>query len=126
MYRLVVIGIRVMLIFSGRRLPFTRTISLGCAGGRLLRMGVFDLFRLNTVRPTAAAFSAPDALNPVLAYPPAADPQQCGDPTIAISTILGSKSDNGLGQRVLVSTSRRDVALGAPRLADDPAGMSLR
>jgi hypothetical protein len=72
------------------------------------------------------ALPAPDALNPVLAHPPAADPQQCGDPAIAVTTILRRKRDNGLGQRILVSTNRGNVALGAPRLADDPAGMSLR
>ena len=72
------------------------------------------------------ALTAPDALDPVLANLPATGPQQRSYPAVAVAPVLGRQGDNGLGQHILVSPDRRDIALGSPRLADDPASMAFR
>jgi hypothetical protein len=57
---------------------------------------------------------------------PATRPQQRGNPAVAIAPVLGRQGDNDLGQHILVSPDRRDIVLGSPRLADDPASMAFR
>jgi hypothetical protein len=42
------------------------------------------------------ALSAPDALNPVLAYPPATGPQQSRNPAIAVVPMLRRQGDDSL------------------------------
>ena len=70
--------------------------------------------------------TAPDALDPVTTYVPARFFQQRVDPSIAVSTILGSQRNNGLCQRIFVSTQNDRVTLRATRLANEPAGLALR
>ncbi len=62
-------------------------------------------------------------MNPVLAHRPAACRQQRGDAAVAVAPVLGRQGDDGAGQRILV---RQHVALRAPVLADDPAGVTFR
>ena len=64
-------------------------------------------------------------MNPVLTYRPARCLQQRGDTAVAVASVLGRQGDEGAGQRILVSRYRRHVALRAPVLADDPAGMAF-
>ena len=71
------------------------------------------------------ALPAPDPLNPILPHSPAAYLQQRRDPTVTVAAIFGGKSDNGSGERILVSTNRGNITLCSLRLADDPAGMTF-
>jgi len=70
--------------------------------------------------------ATPDALNPILAHAPACDPQQGGDPSIAVTTIFGSEGDDGSRQCILIGPHRRNIALRPAVLADDAAGVTLR
>jgi len=79
-----------------------------------------------TRRSRSKALTAPDALDPVVANLPATGPQQRGNPAVAMALVLGRQGDNGLGKHILVNPDRGDIALGSPRLADDPASMAFR
>lgn len=70
--------------------------------------------------------TTPDPLNPVLAHLPPGCLQQRGDTAVTVASVLGRQGDDGAGQRILVSRYRGHVALRAPVLADDPAGVALR
>ena len=45
---------------------------------------------------------------------------------LAVSTVLRCQRDNGLRQRVFISTDNGGVTLRSARLIDNPAGMTLR
>jgi hypothetical protein len=66
--------------------------------------------------------TAPDALDPVLAYLNPAFVQQGRDTAVAVPAIFGGKVDNVAGQIILVGLERGKVSLRSPRLPDDPAG----
>lgn len=68
---------------------------------------------------------APDALNAVLANPPAAGSQQRCDLAVAAATIPKRQGDTALVS-ASISTDRGDVTLCPTPLADDPAGGALR
>ena len=70
--------------------------------------------------------ATPDALNPILAHLPPVCLQQSRDAAVAVAPILGRQGDDGAGQRILVGRQRRHVALRAPMLADNPAGVTFR
>ena len=65
-------------------------------------------------------------MNPVLAHRPAACLQQGGDAAVAVAPVFGRQGDDGAGQLILVGQHGRHVALRAPVLADDPAGVTFR
>ena len=65
-------------------------------------------------------------MNPVLAYLPSRCLQQRGDAAVAVASVLGRQGDDGTGQRILVGRHGGHVALRAPVLADDPAGVTFR
>jgi hypothetical protein len=69
--------------------------------------------------------AAPDPLHPVGADLPACLVEQLGDPAIAIAAVLDRKSQDGLSQCVFISSNNQVVTLGAPWLANEPAGMTL-
>ena len=87
------------------------------------------------VQPQPAAWSmllrdlepltTPDPLNPVLAHLPPSCLQQRGDAAVAVASVLRRQGDDGAGQRILVSWHGGHVALRAPVLANDPAGMAF-
>jgi hypothetical protein len=70
--------------------------------------------------------TAPDPLHPITADVPPGFVQQCLDPAIAVPAILGCQGDNGLRQRIFISTDNGGVTLRSARLTDNPAGMTLR
>ena len=88
------------------------------------------------VQPEAAAglvllrdlqpLTTPDALNPILPHLPAVCLQQRGDAAVAIAPVLGRQGVNGAGQCIFVGQHGLHVALRAPMLADDPAGVTFR
>ena len=65
-------------------------------------------------------------MNPVLAYLPSRGLQQRGEAAVAVASVLGRQGDDGTGQRILVGRHGGHVALRAPVLADDPAGVTFR
>src|SRR5277367_778589 len=70
-------------------------------------------------------FTTPDALDPVLAHPPARSLQQRRDPAIAIAAILISQLENRSGECILVFALYRYQTLRASWLIHQPARMSL-
>ena len=48
------------------------------------------------------------------------------DPTIAVSAVLGCQRNNGLRQRIFISTNNGGVTLRSAWLTDHPAGMTFR
>ena len=69
--------------------------------------------------------ATPDALDPVLPHLPPSRLKQRGNAAIAVASILGREGNDGAGQHILVGRHRRHVALRAPVLANDPAGMAF-
>ena len=78
-----------------------------------------------TPRPRTLPLTTPDPLNPVLAHLPPSCLQQRGDAAVAVASVLRRQGDDGAGQRILVSWHGGHVALRAPVLANDPAGMAF-
>ena len=70
--------------------------------------------------------TAPDPLHPIAADVPPGFVQQCLDPAIAVPAVLRCQRDNGLRQRIFISTDNGGVTLRSAGLTDDPAGMTLR
>ena len=48
------------------------------------------------------------------------------DASVTVTSVLRSQRDNGLCQRIFVSTQNDRVTLRATRLANEPAGLTLR
>ena len=69
--------------------------------------------------------ATPDALNPILAHLPPGRLQQRGDAAVIVAAVLGRQGNDGAGQRILVGRHGGHVALRAPVLANDPAGMAF-
>ena len=65
-------------------------------------------------------------MNPILAHLPAVCLQQRGDAAVAVAPVLGRQGNDGPGQFILVGQHGRHVALRAPMLTDDPAGVTFR
>ena len=70
--------------------------------------------------------TAPDPLHTITAHIPPGIVQQCLDPAIAIAPILRCQRNNGLRQRIFVSTNNGGVTLRSAWLTDKPAGMTFR
>ena len=70
--------------------------------------------------------TAPDPLHAITANLPTSLDQKCGDPPVAIASILRGKSNDRSSQRILASSDSACVSLRAARLVDDPAGMTFR
>ena len=70
-------------------------------------------------------FTSPDAVDALLIHVPTIAPQQGRDPAIPISTMPRGKFDNGICQRLLVTTKRSWFALCGAMLADHAAGSAL-
>src|SRR5271170_1254580 len=89
-------------LFSLRRTqPHTRSVMEPQPASWLLLLG--------NLQP----FTAPDAFDSVLAYPPAGSLQQRRDAAIAVAAIFTGQLDNGPGQCIFVLTLCRLVALRA-------------
>jgi len=67
----------------------------------------------------------PDAPHSLDVDWPAIGPQQCGDPTVAITAIRGCKANGGLGQGILIVPQDRPVPLGRTMLTQNLARPSL-
>ena len=52
--------------------------------------------------------------------------QQRLDPTITVPAVLRCETNNGLRQRIFISTDNGGVTLRSAWLTDNPAGMTLR
>jgi hypothetical protein len=94
--------------------PNARSVVQPQAASRLLSLGDFQ------------ALPAPDATDAVFANIPPSLVEEGRDPAIAIPTILRAQGDDGLRQRIFISSNRGNVALRSPRLADQPARMTFR
>jgi hypothetical protein len=79
------------------------------------------LLLLRYLRP----FTTPDSLHPILAHLPACMLEQRGDAAIAISPVLLSQGDNGLGKSIFVFSLCGSVALRAAWLVHQSARPTL-
>ena len=69
--------------------------------------------------------TAPDPLHAITTDPPASLDQQCGDPAIAIASVLRSQSDNRSRQRILIRSDDCRVSLRSAWLANNPASLAF-
>ncbi len=70
--------------------------------------------------------AAPDALHAVLTDRKAAQLEHRGDAPVAIAAVSAGKGEDLLRERVFIGSLDRVVALGAPRLTQNAAGLALR
>ena len=68
----------------------------------------------------------PDPLDTLGIHRPTLGPQHRRDPAIAIAAIPGGEPDDVGGQRLLICSAFRRLALGRTMLAQNPAGKALR
>jgi len=71
------------------------------------------------------SFTSPQAFDPLVVHQPACIPQQCGNPTIAVSTILADHIDHLGNQPVFIGTAPGSFALRRTILTQHPAGPPL-
>ena len=89
----------------------------------------------SVIQPETAAFglllrylqplATPDTLDPLGVHSPAFPLQQCGNPAIAIATILRCQPDDVCRQAFLIGSWPRRLALGRTVLADHSACATL-
>jgi len=70
--------------------------------------------------------SPPDALDPFAVHRPPGRAQQCCHPTITVPPVLLGQGNDVLGQRLLVVSSTRHLALRRSTLPEHPAYPPLR
>jgi len=70
--------------------------------------------------------AAPDALHAVLAYPKTTPVKHRRDTPVAVAAILRRQREDPLREQILIGPLDGVVALGAPRLTQNPAGEPLR
>jgi hypothetical protein len=71
-------------------------------------------------------FAPPDPLHVILAYMPAAIPQQRGDPPVAVAPVFAGECHDLSRQSIFVGSIKHRVALCSSPLPQQPAGMPLR